>query len=273
MTEQNITPAEHLAQVIAMFDADANPRLAEIMASAVKHLHAFVEEVKLTRDEWFAGIQYLTAVGHKSDDKRQEFILLSDTLGVSMLVEMVNQQPAEGATEPTVLGPFYVPGAPARAFGDSIVDDDSVGGEPLVLRGTVRDLDGSPIAGATLDIWQVQPNGLYDIQETERDSNLRGVFTTDDEGRYEFRTVRPIDYTIPDDGPVGSMLKATGRHPWRPAHIHIMAAAPDRKPLVTHVFDAASPWLKSDAVFGVRESLAVPMEGGECSFDVVLERT
>lgn len=269
---QNITPSEHLEQVLATINGDKNPRLAEIMTSLITHLHAFVEEVGLSRDEWMEGIKFLTAVGDITDDVRQEFILLSDTLGISMLLEMVNQQPADGATEPTVFGPFHREGAPKREFGDSIVDDPSLGGEPLVVRGTVTDLTGAPVAGATLDVWQVQPNGLYDVQVPEAEMNLRGVYLTGDDGTYEVRTVRPIDYTIPADGPVGAMLDATGRHPWRPAHVHFMASAPGMKTLVTHVFDSKSSYLDSDAVFGVRTSLVAEMESGECSFDIVLEK-
>jgi catechol 1,2-dioxygenase len=266
-----ITPQQHLADVLATFDEGKNARLAEIMRSAVTHLHAFVEETRLTREEWFGGIRFLTEVGQRCDDVRQEFILLSDTLGVSMLLEMVNQQPAPGATEPTVLGPFHVDGAPARGNGDSIVDDPTVGGEPLHMHGRVTALDGKPIAGASVDVWQVQPNARYDVQEPERGSNLRGLFTTDADGRYDLHTVRPVDYTVPDDGPVGRLLQATGRLPWRPAHIHFVLAAPGYKRLVTHLFDSTSPWLTSDVVFGVRDSLVTDMEGGECMFDFVLE--
>lgn len=266
------SPAEHRDQVCATF-AGADPRLVEIMQAAVRHLSAFVEEVGLTREEWRAGIDFLTAVGQRCDDERQELILLSDTLGISMLVEMVNGQPAAGATEPTVLGPFYLPGAAARSFGDSIVDDPTTGGEPLVLHGTVVDLDGLPVPGATIDVWEVQPNGLYDIEEDGgQKRNLRGVFTSLDDGRYEIRTVRPVDYTIPDDGPVGAMLRATGRQSWRPAHVHLMVRAPGFKPLVTHVFDQESPWLGNDAVFGVRDSIIAPMNAGSCRFDLVVER-
>ena len=265
---ENITPAEHLAEVQATFSGD--PRTVEIMRAAVKHLHAFVEEVGLTRDEWFAGIRFLTEVGHKCDDVRQEFILLSDTLGVSMLVEMVNQEATDGTTEPTVFGPFHVDGSPPKEFGESIIIDDD--GDPLVLRGTVTNLDGEPIAGATLDVWEVGSNGLYDVQNEGHGMDLRGIFTTDDQGRYEVRTVRPVDYTIPEDGPVGRMLRTTGRHAWRPAHVHLVAAAPGYKTVTTHAFDAGSKWLESDAVFGVRKSLIVDMEDGEATFDVVLDR-
>jgi hydroxyquinol 1,2-dioxygenase len=266
-----MTPDEHLRQVCGTFDRAANPRTAAVLAAAVRHLHAFVEEVGLTRQEWLTGIRFLTAVGSHCDEVRQEFILLSDTLGVSMLVEMVNEQPAPGATEPTVLGPFYVEGAPPRSFGDSIVDDPATGGEPLLLHGTVRDLDGRPIAGATIDVWQVQPNGRYDIEEDRDRRNLRGVFQSRSDGRYEIRTVRPIDYTVPDDGPVGEMLRAAGREPWRPAHVHLMVGAPRFKTVVTHAFDAASARLTEDAVFGVRDSIVATMRDGTCQFDLVLE--
>lgn len=265
------SPTEHSRQVCATF-AGAEPRIAEVMQAAVRHLSAFVEEVGLTREEWRAGIDFLTAVGQKCEGDRQEFILLSDTLGVSMLLEMVNDQPAPGATEPTVLGPFYIPGAAARSFGESIVDDPSTGGEPLVLEGAVRDLDGRPVAGATIDVWQVQPNRRYDIEEDGQKRNLRGVFTSAADGRYQVRTVRPVDYTVPDDGPVGDMLRVAGRDAWRPAHIHLMVRAAGFRPLVTHVFDQASPWLGQDAVFGVRESIIAPMDDGSCHFDLVVER-
>jgi hydroxyquinol 1,2-dioxygenase len=272
----HLSPAEHLEAVQRSFDGAVDPRTAEVVRAAVAHLHAFVEEVGLTSEEWLEGIRFLTAVGAMCDDVRQEFILLSDTLGVSMLVEMLNHRGGEGATEPTVLGPFHVEGAPARAFGESIVTGGVPGsgarGDPMVLRGTVRDTDGRPVAGATLDVWQTGADGRYDVQVPERDGlDLRGVFTTDDEGGYEIRTIRPVDYTIPDDGPVGQMLRATGRQPWRPAHVHVVASAPGYRTVTTHVFDAASRHLDSDAVFGVRPSLVTDMGGGEAEFDIVLD--
>jgi catechol 1,2-dioxygenase len=270
--DRPINPAQHCLDVCSAFGQAADPRMTEVMEAAVRHLHAFVEEVGLTREEWLAGINFLTEVGKNCDDVRQEFVLLSDTLGVSMLVEMVNEQPAPGSTEPTVLGPFYVEGALPRAFGDSIVDDPSTGGEPLVLHGTLTDLDGHPIPEATIEVWQVQPNGLYDIEENPQKRNLRGVFRTRGDGTYEVRTVRPVDYTIPDDGPVGAMLRTAGRKPWRPAHVHLMVRAPGYKPLVTHAFDAGSPWLSEDAVFGVRGSIIAPMDDGDCQFDLVIEK-
>lgn len=264
-----ITPEEHTAQVEGAIGGDE--RLSQVVRAAVRHLHAFVREVGLTREEWFAGIRFLTEVGQRCDDVRQEFILLSDTLGVSMLVEMVNQAAAPGATEPTVFGPFHVEGAPERALGSSIAQME-MGGTPLVLSGQVRRLDGTPVPGARVDVWQTAPNGLYDVQDPDQTPmNLRGVFTADEEGRYELRTVRPVPYRIPSDGPVGRMLAATGRLDWRPAHIHLMVTAEGCKPLITHVFDSTSPFLDSDAVFGVRDSLLVDMSGEAASFDVVLE--
>jgi protocatechuate 3,4-dioxygenase beta subunit len=269
--DTNVTPAEHLADVQASFDQSPNARLRDITQAAAKHLHAFVEEVGLTRQELFAGIDFLTRVAQRCTETRQELILLSDVLGVSMLVEMLNQSAAEGATEPTVFGPFHVEGAPKRSIGSSIIDDD-LGGEPLVVSGRVTNVDGVALADAWLDVWQAAPNGLYDVQDpTQATMNLRGRFTTDADGTYSFRTVRPVAYTIPGDGPVGEMLQAVDRHNWRPGHIHFMVGAPGHKTVITHVFDQASPYLDSDAVFGVRESLVVDMDGGAAIFNPVLE--
>ena len=267
------TPAEHLAQVQASFDGAPDARTAEIMRAVVAHLHALVAELGLTRDEWFAAVDFLTRVGQMCDGQRQEMILLSDTLGVSMLVEMLNHAGAPGTTEPTVFGPFHVDGAPERPCGTSIVEDAAADGEPLTVRGRVCDQDGRPVPGARLDVWQTAPNGLYDVQDpTQPAMNLRGVFTAGDDGGYEFRTVRPVAYPIPDDGPVGEMLRATGRHNWRPAHIHFVVTAPGHKPVITHVFDRTSRYLDDDAVFGVRPSLVLDMDGGTTVFDPVLER-
>lgn len=269
----NITPAEHLEEVLSRYRNPPNPRLAEITTAAIRHLHAFVEEVSLTRDEWFLGIQALTEIGQLCDDKRQEFILLSDTLGVSMLVEMINQAGAEGTTEPTVFGPFHVDDAPRRNMGDSIVMDPSEADRPLLLTGRVVGLDGQPIAGAELDVWQTASDGTYDVQsEDQTPMNMRGIFTTGADGRYEIRSVRPVAYPIPGDGPAGALLFDNGRHNWRPGHVHFVVSAPDHKPVITHLFDAESDYLESDAVFGVRESLIVDMSDGACEFDFVLEQ-
>lgn len=262
---------DHLAEALEAYGHPQDERLGEILRAAIRHLYAFVEEVGLTREEWFQGIQFLTAVGQMCDEQRQEFILLSDTLGVSMLVEMVNQDGAEGTTEPTVFGPFHVDGAPPKEMGESIVIDDE-GGEPLTITGTVRDLDGAPVAGALLDVWQTASNGQYDVQDPEQpEMNLRGQYTTGADGRYQIRTVRPVAYPIPDDGPVGKMLARAGRHNWRPAHTHFVVSAPGFKPVITHLFDRDSEYLDSDTVFGVRESLVVDMSGGHAEFDFVIE--
>jgi catechol 1,2-dioxygenase len=270
--------AELLADVLSRHENSSDARLREITEAAIRHLHAFVEEVNLQRDEWFAGIQFLTAIGQKCDDTRQEFILLSDTLGVSTLVEMQTHDGTDGTTENTVLGPFFVPGSPHRARGESmVVDADD--GDRVVIRGTVTDIEGKPIVGATLDCWQNATKGFYAVQQpgVQSADNLRGIYTADDEGSYEIRTVRPVPYGIPSDGPVGDMLKAHRRNWMRPGHTHMWVRADGYKELITHVFDEKSEYLHEDAVFGVRDSLVrrfTPDENGELSttFDIVLDR-
>ena len=199
------------------------------MTSLVKHLHAFIKEVEPTNEEWMEGIQFLTKTGHMCTDWRQEFILLSDTLGVSMLVETINNRKPSGATETTVLGPFHVADAPRYPNGANICLDGK--GEPIVITGRVTDTDGKPIKGALLDVWQANDDGFYDVQQKgiQPDMNLRGIFTTDADGRYWFRSVKPRFYPIPDDGTVGKMLKALGRHPYRPAHVHFIVGAEDSR--------------------------------------------
>jgi len=276
MTEK--AHAELLADVLSRYEQSPNPRLREITEAAIRHLHAFVEEVDLQRDEWFAGIQFLTATGQKCDGARQEFILLSDTLGVSTLVEMVTHDGREGSTENTVLGPFFVPGSPHRGRGESmLVDPDD--GDRVVIRGAVTDIDGTPIAGATLDCWQNATAGFYAVQQpgVQSAENLRGIYTTAADGTYEIRTVRPVPYPIPSDGPAGDLLKAHGRGWMRPGHTHMWVRAPGYKDLITHLFDEQSAHLDDDAVFGVRESLVrrfAPDDDGELatSFDIVLDR-
>jgi len=241
-------------QVIDRLAHCPDSRLRQLMSGMIRHLHAFALEESLTESEWMAGIRFLTDVGQICSDRRQEFILLSDTLGVSMLVDLINHGTASSATESTVLGPFYVADSPWRSNGDAITDD--LGAQPLLVRGHVRDTAGNPLADATLDIWQNATNRLYAVQdETQSPENLRGRFHTDAGGAFSFRTVRPVDYPIPDNGPVGRMLQATGRHPWRPAHIHFVVSADGCRTVTTHVFDAESPYLESDAVFGVKQSL------------------
>jgi catechol 1,2-dioxygenase len=245
------------AAVIERMAGAKDARFKEIMTSVVTHLHAAIREVEPTLDEWMAAIQFLTATGHKSDDKRQEFILLSDTLGVSMLVDAINNRKPSGATESTVLGPFHVAGAPERNMGDSISLDGK--GDPAFVSGRVVDQEGKPIEGALLDVWQTSSDGFYDIQDPNQpEMNLRGLFKTGKDGRFWFRTVKPSSYPIPTDGPVGKMLLAMGRHPMRPAHIHFIVGAAGFEPVTTHIFVEGDEYLDSDAVFGVKDSLIEP---------------
>ena len=250
-----MTPAELTDDVAKAFGATPDPRLRELITALVRHLHAFAAETRLTPAEWMAGLQFLTATGQKCDARRQEFVLLSDVLGLSSLVDVINA--AGGATESTVLGPFYVAGAPARAMGEHIGRPED--GSPTLVRGRVTDTAGRPLAGATVDVWQSNDSGLYDTQDPSQPPfNLRGVFVTGPDGRFEFRTARPASYPIPTDGPVGDLLRATGRSRWRAAHIHAIISAPGCRPVTTHIFDAENPYLDSDAVFGVKDSLVRP---------------
>ncbi|SDN73387.1 intradiol ring-cleavage dioxygenase [Afipia sp. GAS231] len=247
--QHNITDA-----VVASFAQTKDVRLKTVMTSLVRHLHDFVRDVELSFDEWNAAIDFLTRTGQMCSDTRQEFILLSDTTGVSMLVDAINHRMPEGATETTVLGPFYVASAPEQASGSDI--SRGIEGEPLLVEGSVASPDGTPLAGATVDVWQADDDGYYDVQRPELQSSLlRAQFRTDAEGRFSFKSIMPAFYPIPDDGPVGEMLGALGRHPNRPAHIHFMIAADGYETLITHLFNAESPYLDSDAVFGVKNSL------------------
>jgi hydroxyquinol 1,2-dioxygenase len=240
--------------VIACISNTSDSRLKEIMTSLVQHLHAFAREVRLTEREWELGIEFLTRVGHMTDDKRQEFILLSDTLGLSTLTVAMNHDKPEGCTEATVFGPFHVPGAPQHALGADIAHGAK--GVPCTVRGSVRGIDGEPIPGATLEVWQADSEGTYDVQRPELDHHqARGVLQAGPAGNYHFQTILAEPYPIPHDGPVGDMLRATSRHPWRPAHLHFMISAPGYERLVTHVFRSDDKYLDSDAVFGVRQSL------------------
>jgi protocatechuate 3,4-dioxygenase beta subunit len=252
---------ERSAEVVAAsFEGTPDPRLKQVLTSLVHHLHAFVKDVELTEEEWGFAIDFLTRTGHMSDDVRQEFILLSDVLGVSMLVETINHRTGGQSTESTVLGPFHMVQSPPRELGDDIALDGK--GAACLVSGQVTGPDGEPLAGASVDVWQANEDGFYDVQQpgVQPESNLRGLFTTDSEGRFWFRSIVPKYYPIPDDGPVGQLLAATGRHPNRPAHLHFIVTAPGYRPVTTHVFVDDSPYLDSDAVFGVKESLvrAVP---------------
>ncbi len=233
-----------------------NPRLKQVMTSLIIHLHTFIREVEISQEEWALGIQFLTRAGQRCDEKRQEFILLSDITGTSMLVDAINHRLSEGATESTVFGPFYREGAPELPMGATISQDGR--GEPAVVTGQVRSTNGTPIAGALLDVWETDENGLYEQQDPEQpDMNLRGKFRTDHEGRYFFVGIKPVSYAIPDDGPVGQLLRALSRHPFRPAHIHLLVSADGFMSVTTHLFVKGDPYLDSDAVFGTKDSLVV----------------
>jgi catechol 1,2-dioxygenase len=255
MTQGFFTEATSAEVVIARNAGAKDARLAEIMAILTRHLHAAVKEIEPTEAEWFEAIRFLTETGHMCTDWRQEFILLSDILGVSMLVDAINNRRPSGASESTVLGPFHVADAPELPMGADICLDQK--GEPMLVRGTIRSTDGSPLEGVKIDVWQANDEGFYDVQQKghQPDFNLRGVFRTGEDGRYWFRGVKPRFYPIPDDGPVGKLLVALGRHPWRPAHLHYILEAPGHARLVTHIFDPDDPYIGSDAVFGVKESL------------------
>jgi hydroxyquinol 1,2-dioxygenase len=246
--------------VTQSFAPDTNARLKEVLVSLVRHLHAFAREVELTTPEWDRAIDFLTRTGHKSDDERQEFILLSDVLGISMLIETISNRKFGVATESTVLGPFHVVESPVRELGDNI---DFVGtGTPCVVTGRVVSVDGSPLPGTKLDVWQANDQGFYDVQQPDVQprTNGRGLFTADAKGEFWFRTVVPSYYPIPTDGPVGELLIATGRHAFRPAHIHFIVEAPGHRPLTTHIFVAGSDYIESDTVFAVKKSLVVDFD-------------
>ena len=247
--QHNLTQA-----VIARLADTPNARTREIMTSLVRHLHDFAREVRLTEVEWKQGIDYLTATGQMCDDKRQEFILLSDVLGRSMLTVAMNHEKPEGCTEATVFGPFHVDGAPHYEHGADLANGAK--GEPCTVYGRVTGVDGRPIADAVVETWQADADGHYDVQyEGLEVAQGRGVLQSGDDGRFHFRTIVAQAYPIPDDGPVGELLRATGRHPWRPAHLHFMIKASGYETLVTHVFRGGDKYLDSDAVFGVRKSL------------------
>jgi len=264
--------------VNARMGVDVPPRLATVMSSLVRHLHAFIKDIELTQDEWGVAIDFLTRTGQMCDGNRQEFILLSDVLGASMLVDAINHRRPTGATENTVLGPFHVAGAPEYPMGTDISLDGR--GESCLFMGQVKDADGRPIEGARIDVWCDNADGYYDVQQPgiQPRWNNRGIFTTGPDGNYSFRGVRPVSYPIPDDGPVGRMLAALGRHPNRPAHMHFLVTAPGHETIVTHTFVNDDQWLASDAVFGVKSSLIATMSKGEdtawrSQFDFIMTTT
>lgn len=249
VTKDNITDV-----FMSYFGKDTDPRLREVMQSLATHLHDFAREVNLTHDEWRTGIAFLEASGEISNEERHEFVLLSDVLGLSSLVDMINTVP--GGTSSSVLGPFHISGAPPLAIGGDM--KRSFAGDVLVAEGIVRAPDGTPIEGAEVDIWQTAPNGLYSSQDPDQDTySFHGIQTTGADGRYAFTTVKPVSYEVPTDGPVGDFFEATGRHAWRPSHLHYIVKAKGYRPLVTEIFPDDDPYLDEDTVFGVRDDLVM----------------
>jgi catechol 1,2-dioxygenase len=259
--ERGFFTEENSIEVVTGRNLNAkNERLKAAINVVIRKLHEAVKEIEPTQEEWLQAILFLTRTGHMSDEWRQEFILLSDVLGVSMLVDAINNRKPSGASESTVLGPFHVAGAPGLPMGANICLDQK--GEDMVIRGHVRDVDGKPIAAATLDIWQANEEGFYDVQQKgiQPEFNLRGLFRTGPDGSYWFRAVKPKYYPIPHDGPVGQLLDDLGRHPNRPAHLHFILKADGFQPLITHIFDPDDPYINSDAVFGVKKSLLAELK-------------
>ena len=257
VTAENITET-----FISYFGDQTDPRVKQLMSSLAHHLHSFVKETELTHDEWRHALELLKWTGDITTEARNEFVLLSDVLGVSSHVDMVNTHPV--ATSSSVLGPFHISDAPPMEIGADFKRHYE--GEVILVEGVVRDTSGKPIAGASVDIWQTAPNGLYSSQDEEQDlHSFHGIFTTDENGRYAFTTIRPVSYTVPSDGPVGKLLDATGRHPWRPSHLHYIVNAEGYHSLVTELFPDDDPYLDQDTVFGVREDLVttyLPQEAG-----------
>lgn len=241
--------------VIARLSDAKNPRFRQLMTSLVRHLHAFARDVELTEEEWFEAVKFLTATGQKCDDKRQEFILLSDVLGLSMMVVALNHKTVPGATEATVLGPFFAHGAPEFEYGADLREGATMKGEDTWVTGRILSIDGKPVANATLDIWQAKADGIYDVQEPQAEFELRGRVKANARGEYAFKTYKPKFYGVPTDGPVGELLRAMNRHPMRPAHMHAIVSAPGYQQVITHVFVEGDPYLDSDAVFAVKDSL------------------
>ncbi|KOV85162.1 dioxygenase [Nocardia sp. NRRL S-836] len=267
VTEDNITA---LAQ--QRWATAKDPRTAELMTALVRHLHDFAREVRLTEAEWTAAIGWLTATGQISDAKREEFILASDVLGLSMLVVQLNHRFSPGATPATVLGPFHVDGSPELGFGGDM--SDGVAGTPLYLTGTVRSLDGTPVAGAVLDVWQADADGAYEAQLDVDEARLRAKYRAREDGAYCVRTIAPKGYSIPMDGPVGSLVGQTGISHFRPAHVHFLLTADGFEPLITHLFQEGAEYLDSDVVFGTKQELVVAFtprepgptpDGGTCA--------
>jgi catechol 1,2-dioxygenase len=267
ITVDNVTEV-----VLNSMSKEMTPRAREVMTSLITHLHAFARDVRLTHDDWLVGIDYLTRTGQMTDDKRNEFILVSDVLGLESLCDAISHDAQGRETESTVLGPFFREGGPKLARGASIANRGDADGPSCLLHGRVTDIDGKPIAGAKINVWETGPEGLYEQQDAQQpDMNLRGVFETDADGTYEIRAVRPVPYPVPYDGPAGDILKIMGRHPYRPAHIHMIIEAPGYKKLVSQLYDKTDKYLDSDSVYAVKDSLLLdfkPTHGADTKFDV-----
>jgi hydroxyquinol 1,2-dioxygenase len=251
--EQAAREEELIGRVLASFDNAPDQRLRQLMQSLTRHLHAFLREVRLTEDEWQRGIGFLTAAGHITDERRQEFVLLSDVLGASMQTVAINNEAYGDATEATVFGPFFVRDAPHVELGGDIAGGAK--GEPCWVQGSVTDAAGKPLAGARIEVWEADAEGFYDVQYDDHRTAARAHLLADDHGRYSFWAITPTPYPIPADGPVGAMLAAVGRSPMRASHLHFMVSAPGCRTLVTHIFVRGDEWLGRDSVFGVKESL------------------
>lgn len=256
---RDVSPHTLTQTLLGLSGPDTDPRLQEVLASLVQHLHAFTKEVNLTHDEWRKGLELLTRAGEMTDNERNEFVLFSDVLGLSSLVDMINSP--EGATNSSVLGPFHILGAPEMAVGGDMIGDNP--GPQVAVEGYVRAPSGAPIEGAVIELWQTADNGLYSNQDPQQpDYNLRISMKTGADGRYALTTIRPAPYLVPTDGPVGDLLNATGRQAWRPSHLHFIVQAEGYRTLVTEVFPSDDPYLDADAVFGVRSDLVMEYSPG-----------
>jgi hydroxyquinol 1,2-dioxygenase len=259
---RTVSPETLTDTLLGLSGPDTDPRLQEVLTALIRHLHAFTKEVGLTHDEWRKGLELLTRAGEMTDDERNEFVLFSDVLGLSSLVDMINSP--DGCTSSSVLGPFHVLGAPELPVGGDMIGVND--GPQVVVEGHVRDQSGQPIEGAKIELWQTADNGLYSNQDPgQSEYNLRISMVTGADGRYAMSTIRPAPYMVPDDGPVGDLLKATGRHPWRPSHLHFIVHAKGYRTLVTEVFPSDDPYLDEDAVFGVRSDLVMEYKPGQRS--------
>jgi hydroxyquinol 1,2-dioxygenase len=272
-SDQATRESELVDRVVASFAGTPDPRLRELMEALTRHVHAFIREVRLTEREWQQAIAFLTDVGHITDDRRQEFILLSDVLGASMQTVTVNNEAYGDATEATVFGPFFVEGSPEIEPGGSIAA--GAPGKPCRVEGTVTDTTGAPVPNARIEVWEADDEGFYDVQYGDDRVAARGHLYTDDRGGYRFWAIEPTPYPIPHDGPVGRLLTATNRSPMRASHLHFMVEAPGLRTLVTHIFVRGDDLVKSDSVFGVRDSLVKDFEPRDESssrvrFDIVL---